>query len=112
MLGGSGIPDKVTFHGQIYIHLLRSCHVAFCFYFAFMALAFVVGILGCWKVSSRKILCTSVLISLAFFFGTSGLILFQGVKYFERYKVIKFELSLNRVRNGFESGSNRVVIEL
>ena len=84
---GQLIPDKVTTHGQTYIHLLRTCVIAFALYFAFMGLAFQVGVLGCWKVSSRKIICTSVLITLAFFFGTSGLILFEGVKYFERYKV-------------------------
>ena len=86
------IPDKVTKHAEIWIHVARASIGAFVCYFAFMGVAYVVGFLGCWKVSHDKMIVTSVLMLFAFMFGVSGMGLFHAAKHFEHYKVIKVQL--------------------
>lgn len=81
------IPEKVTKHAETWIHVARASIASFILYFAVMGVAYVIGFLGCWKVSSDKMIVTAVLMLFAFVFGISGMGLFHAAKHFEHYKV-------------------------
>lgn len=92
------VPDKMTINGKIWIHLARSVIASFCLYFAFMAVACFIGLMGCYQMSDTKVIWTASLMMIAFFMGTAGMGLYHAADHYERYKVRMFYM-----RNTFSS---------
>ena len=87
------LPDKLTSNGKVWINLARATIASFIVYFALMGVACVVGLAGCWSMSSGKLRATSVLTAFAFIFATSGMGLFHATNFYERNMVSANEIS-------------------
>ena len=67
--GSLAVPGKMTYHGQVWVHLARATVGAYIGYFAVAGIASVLGLVGCWRTSSNQMAWTGGLMLFAFFFG-------------------------------------------
>ncbi len=81
-------PEKMTYEGQIWLHCIRGVVAGYTFYFMFAAIACVVGFVGCWSVSSKRIYSTSILLLIAGAFAIGGMACYHVAEHFELYRVI------------------------
>ena len=81
------LPDKLTSNGKVWIMLVRATIAAFVSYFALMGVACVVGLAGCWSMSSGRLRATSILMVFAFMFATAAMGLFHATNFYERNMV-------------------------
>ncbi|XP_065317282.1 uncharacterized protein LOC135925747 isoform X2 [Gordionus sp. m RMFG-2023] len=70
-------PDKRPFD------LMRTQIAFFIIAFLFFLLAFIVGIVGCWKRNALQILATGLLILFATLFAAAATAIFHGIKHIE-----------------------------
>ena len=85
-------PEKVTSNGTVWINLTRAVMLAFVVYFALMGVACVVGLVGCWSMSSGRLRATSVLMAFAFIFATSAMGIFHAANFYERNMVSQIKI--------------------
>lgn len=81
------VPDKMTTNGKVWIHIARSVIASFCLYFATMAVACFIGLIGCYQMSDNKLIWTGSLMMIAFFVGAAGMGMFHCADFYEKYKV-------------------------
>lgn len=81
------VPDTLTDEGTVWLHLVRSCIAAFCFYFMLTAIGCVTGLMGCWKASGDHLISTATMMLFAFLCGAAGMGLWHTSMFYEMNKV-------------------------